>query len=97
MKLWHVYVTIAAVAFVLTGSQALAYFDAGPVGGTINFWQDALGTNNATRFPSFDISFLGLAVFVVLWVESRRVGIDRIASERHGVAAQRSTYPRPLR
>ena len=45
MRLWHVYVAIAVVALVATMSQALGYFDAGFVGGTVDFWDDAL-----TRF-----------------------------------------------
>lgn len=76
MRLWHVYVAIAAVALVATMSQALGYFDAGFVGGTVDFWDDALTTNDAARFLSIDVFMLGLAIFVLLAVESRKVGIS---------------------
>lgn len=76
MKLWHVYVAIGLVAFVLTGSQVLGYLDAGPIGAQVDFWKDAFGTNNAARFLSFDVILLGLAVFVMMWFESRKVGIS---------------------
>ena len=75
MKLWHVYVALAVVGFVGTGSQVLGYLDAGPVGGTVDFWQDALTTNDAARFLTIDVLVLAVAVFVLLGVESRRVGI----------------------
>lgn len=76
MKLWHVYVALAVIGFLGTGSQALGYFDAGPLGGTSDFWQDALNTNDAARFLFVDILVLGTAVFVLLGVEARRVGIS---------------------
>ncbi|WP_188113566.1 DUF2834 domain-containing protein [Nocardioides humilatus] len=75
MKLWHVYVAIAVVALIGTTSQALGYFDAGPVGGTVDFWDDALTSNDAARFLAIDVFLLGTAVFVLLAVEGRRVGI----------------------
>lgn len=76
MKLWHVYVVIAVVAFFATGSQALGYFDAGPIDGTIDFWDDAIHSSDASLFLAFDVVLLGLAVFVLMWVESRKVGIS---------------------
>jgi hypothetical protein len=76
MKLWHVYVVLAVIGFLGTGSQALGYFDAGPVGGTVDFWQDALSTNDAARFLAIDVFVLGTAVFVFLGVEARRVGLS---------------------
>lgn len=75
MKLWHVYVVLAVIGFFGAGSQALGYFDAGPIGGTVDFWQDAVDTNDAARFLSIDIAVLGTAVFVLLGVEARKVGI----------------------
>jgi len=75
MKLERVYYVLAVLGFVLTGSQVLGYVDAGPVGGTVDFWDDALTTNDAARFLAFDVAVLGAAVFVFLWVESRKVGI----------------------
>jgi len=76
MKLWHVYVALAVVGFVGTGSQVLGYLDAGPLGGTADFWQDALSTHDAARFLAIDVLVLGVAVFVLLGVESRRLGIS---------------------
>ena len=75
MKLWHVYVALAVIGFLGTGSQALGYVDAGPIGGTADFWQDALDTNDAARFFVIDVLVLGVAIFVLLGVEARRVGI----------------------
>jgi hypothetical protein len=76
MKLWHVYVLIGTIAFVATGSQALPYFvGAGPVAGTEQFWRDAMTANDASLFLVFDVVLLGLAVFVLMWVECRKVGI----------------------
>ena len=75
MKLWHVYVALAVIGFIGTGSQVLGYLDAGLVGGTADFWRDALDTNDAARFLAIDILVLGVAVFVLLGVEARRVGI----------------------
>ena len=76
MKLWHLYVALACVAFVATTSQTFGYFDAGPVGGTIDFWDDALTTNDAARFLAIDIFMLALALFVLMGVEARKVDIS---------------------
>jgi hypothetical protein len=78
MRLWHVYVLIGVIAFFLTGSQALEYFDEGLVDGTDHFWRGAINANNASLFLVYDVLFLGLAVFVLMWVESRRVGISTV-------------------
>lgn len=75
MKLWHVYVALGVIGFLATGSQVLGYLDAGPVGGTGDFWEDALTTNDAARFLVLDVLVLGVAIFVLLGVEARRVGI----------------------
>jgi NO-binding membrane sensor protein with MHYT domain len=75
MKLWHVYIALAVIGFLGTGSQVLGYLDAGPVGGTADFWRDALSTNDAARFLAIDVLVLGVAVFVFLGVEACRVGI----------------------
>lgn len=78
MRLWHVYVLIGVIAFVATGSQALGYLGsgAGPLTGTERFWSDAITANNASLFLVFDVALLGLAVFVLMWVESRKLGIS---------------------
>lgn len=75
MKLWHVYVLIGVIAFIATGSQALGYVGAGPVAGTFDFWHDAITGSHASLFLTYDVALLGLAVFVLMWVESRKVGI----------------------
>jgi len=78
MKLWHVYVLIGIVAFFATWSQALPYFtslDTGPVAGTEQFWRDALTAGHVSLFLVYDLVLLGLAVFVLMWVEARKVGI----------------------
>ncbi|MCW2748989.1 MAG: hypothetical protein JWR83_99 [Aeromicrobium sp.] len=76
MKLWQVYVLIGIVAFFATGSQVVPYFGDGPVSATGQFWRDAFTANHASRFLVFDVVLLGLAVFVLMWVESRKVGIS---------------------
>ena len=76
MKLWHVYVLIGIVAFFATGSQAADYFGDGPFSGTDHFWRDAVNGNSASLFLVFDVLLLGLAIFVFMWVESRKVGIS---------------------
>lgn len=78
MRLWQVYILIGVVAFFATGSQALPYFNdgSGPIAGTHEFWRDAITANHASRFLAFDVVLLGLAVFVLMWVESRKVGIS---------------------
>ena len=57
MKLWHLYTAIGAVGLVLTGSQALGYFSAGPIAGTVDFWRDAFNGNDASRFLAVDILY----------------------------------------
>lgn len=76
VKLWHAYVGIGLAGLLATGSQAWGYLAAGPVGGTIDFWKDALASNDAARFMTFDVAFLGIAIFLLMWVEGRRVGIS---------------------
>jgi hypothetical protein len=76
MKLWHLYAAIGVVGLVLTGSQALGYFSAGPVGGTVEFWRDAFHGDDASRFLAVDILALVTALFVFIWVEGRRLGIS---------------------
>ena len=76
MKLWHLYVAIGVAAFVATGSQALHYTGSGLVGGTVEFWRDAVTGNPASLFLAYDVTFLGLAVWILLWIEGHRVGIS---------------------
>jgi hypothetical protein len=76
MKLWHIYVVIGVVAFFATGSQILEFTHAGPVGGTIDFWDQAIHSSSASLFLTYDVVLLGLAVFILLWVEGQKVGIS---------------------
>lgn len=75
MKLWHLYAALGVFAFFLTGSQALGYYEAGLVGGTVSFWRDALNGNDASRFLAFDVAFLATVCLVFIWVEGGRLGI----------------------
>jgi hypothetical protein len=70
-----IYYALAVLGFVGTGSQVLGYLDAGPIGGTADFWRDALMTNDAARFLAIDIAVLGVAVFVLLITDARKLGI----------------------
>ena len=76
MKLWHLYAAIGVIGLFLTGSQALGYYQSGPVGGTVDFWRDAIEGNDASRFLAFDVLFLAAACLVFLWVEGRRLGVS---------------------
>ena len=75
MNLEKLYYVLAVAGFLGTGSQVLGYVDAGFIGGTADFWDDALNSSDASRFLTIDIFVLGVALFVMLGVESRRLGI----------------------
>lgn len=75
MNLERLYYVLAVAGFVGTGSQVLDYTGAGFFGGTADFWDDVFTTTAAARFLAIDIFVLGAAIFVLLWVESRKVGI----------------------
>jgi len=66
---------IGVVGLVASGSLAIPYFSTGFVEGTEQFWRDAISANHASLFLVYDVVLLGLAVFVLMWVESREVGI----------------------
>jgi len=70
------YYALAVLGFVGTGSQVFGYIDAGPIGGTADFWRDALTTHDAARFLAIDIAVLGVAIFVLLITDARRLGIS---------------------
>lgn len=70
------YYALAVLGLLGTGSQVLGYLDAGPIGGTADFWRDALTTNDAARFLAIDIAVLGVAIFVLLITDARRLGIS---------------------
>ena len=68
------YGVIALLAFVTTWANVLAYVGLGVVGSNVAFWQDTL-VNPASRFLTLDVFFLGLAVFVWMVLEARRLGM----------------------
>ena len=68
------YGLIALLAFVGTWGNGLPYLSLGFVGANVQFWQDT-AVNPASRFLTLDIFFLGLAVFVWMVLEARRLGM----------------------
>ncbi len=71
------YGLIALLAFVTTWANVLAYSSLGFVGSNVAFWRDTLA-NPASRFLTLDVFFLGLAVFVWMVLEARRLGMRRV-------------------
>src|SRR5262249_30076872 len=69
-----VYAIIALVALVATWGNNLAYLDQGFLGANAAFWRDTLA-NPASRSITVDIFWLGLAVFIWMIVEARRLGM----------------------
>lgn len=67
-------ILLALTGLVGTGAQLPAYLPLGPVGGTIQFWKDAL-VSPASIFLVVDIFVLGTAVFLWMFGECRRLGI----------------------
>ena len=72
--LCFVYGLIGLLAFVGTWGNGLPYLSLGVVGSNVAFWQDTL-VNPASRFLALDVFFLGLAVFVWMVLEARRLGM----------------------
>ena len=68
------YGLIALLAFVGTWGNAWSYVSLGFVGSNVQFWQDT-AANPASRFLTLDIFFLGIAVFVWMVLEARRLGM----------------------
>ncbi len=68
------YGLIALLALGGTWGNNLAYTSLGFVGTMQTFWQDTL-VNPASRSITVDIFFLGLAVFVWMVLEARRLGM----------------------
>jgi hypothetical protein len=68
------YGLIALLAFLGTWGNGLPYLSLGFVGANVQFWQDA-AVNPASRFLTLDIFFFGLAVFVWMVLEARRLGM----------------------
>lgn len=71
------YGLIALLALVTTWGNALSYLSLGVVGSNVAFWRDTL-VNPASRFLTLDVFFLGLAVFVWMVLEARRLGMRRV-------------------
>src|SRR5678815_5745716 len=68
------YGLIALLALVGTWGNNVAYLSLGFVGANATFWQETLA-NPASRSITVDIFFLGLAVFVWMVLEARRLGL----------------------
>ena len=69
-----VYGLIALLALVGTWGNNVAYLSLGFVGANTAFWQETLA-NPASRSITVDLFFLGLAVFVWMVLEARRLGM----------------------
>ncbi len=69
-----VYGLIALLALVGTWGNNVAYLSLGLVGANTAFWQETLA-NPASRSITVDLFFLGLAVFVWMVLEARRLGM----------------------
>ena len=72
-----VYGLIALLALVGTWANNVAYLSLGFVGTMKAFWGDTL-VNAASRSITVDIFFLGLAVFVWMVLEARRLGMRAV-------------------
>ena len=69
-----VYGLIGLLALVGTWGNNVAYLSLGFVGANTAFWQETLA-NPASRSITVDLFFLGLAVFVWMVLEARRLGM----------------------
>ncbi len=73
-----IYGLIGLIAFVGTWGNMLGVLRGqGFWGGTIKFWQDVL-VNEASRFLTVDILFLGLAIVLWMLLEARRLKIPSV-------------------
>ena len=68
------FVLLAFLGLIGTNAQLPAYLHLGPIGGTIQFWTEAL-SSPAGIFLVADILVLGAAVLVWMFGECRRLGI----------------------
>lgn len=77
-QLCVLYAIIGALAFAGTWSQVLEPVrQLGFVEGTLRFWSDLM-VNESSRFIAIDILFLGLAVFVWMILEARRLQLPGV-------------------
>jgi uncharacterized protein DUF2834 len=68
------YGVIALLALVGTWGNNVAYLSLGFAGANVTFWQETL-VNPASRSITVDLFFLGLAMFVWMVLEARRLGM----------------------
>jgi uncharacterized protein DUF2834 len=68
------YGLIALLALVGTWGNNVAYLSLGFVGANTTFWQETL-VNPASRSITVDLFFLGIALFVWMVLEARRLGM----------------------
>jgi hypothetical protein len=68
------FIVLAVLGLVGTNAQLPAYLPLGPVGGTIQFWTEAL-SSPASIFLVADILVLGAVILVWMFGECRRLGI----------------------
>lgn len=68
------YGLIALLALAGTWGNNVAYLSLGFVGANVTFWQETLA-NPASRSITVDLFFLGLAMFVWMVLEARRLGM----------------------
>lgn len=68
------YYLLATAGLIGTWAQVFGYFDAGILGGNIQFWKETFATP-ASTFIVVDIFVLAAAVFMLMFAEGRRLGI----------------------
>jgi hypothetical protein len=68
------FVLLAFTGLIGTNAQLPAYLHLGPVGGTMQFWTEAL-SSPASLFLVVDVLVLGAAVLAWMFGECRRLGI----------------------
>ncbi len=69
-----IYYLLAIAGLVGTWAQVFGYFDAGILGGNVQFWKETVATP-ASTFIVVDIFILAAAVFLFMFTEGRRLGI----------------------
>jgi len=70
----RLYIALAVAGLIGTWAQVFDYFDAGILGGNIQFWKETFATP-ASTFIVVDIFVLAAAVFMLMFAEGRRLGI----------------------
>lgn len=68
------YLLLALAGLVGTWAQVFGYFDAGFLGGNLQFWKETVATP-ASTFIVVDIFVLAAAIFILMFAEGRRLGI----------------------